>query len=203
MNDQFALIKTKIGLSARTVFSIMKKPKYLGLVSLVMIMFFELTYWLFNLNILTKILTSGNITLLEKGEVLLSPIEAIGTTNGSFQVIMMLVLSALQGIMIAALTYVIRNQKTVDAKLIGGSTIAGLLAVIGLGCPSCGTSLITPIVAIFISGSATSVSESITNIALPVAILVALFGLYVIGLRAANVRATTEQVGTVNIIRQE
>lgn len=203
MNDQFALIKTKIGLSARTVFSIMKKPKYLGLAFLVMIMFFELTYWLFNLNILTKILTSGNITLLEKGEVLLSPIEAIGTTNGSFQVIMMLVLSALQGIMIAALTYVIRNQKTVDAKLIGGSTIAGLLAVIGLGCPSCGTSLITPIVAIFISGSATSVSESITNIALPVAILVALFGLYVIGLRAANVRATTEQVGTVNIIRQE
>ena len=72
--------------------------------------------------------------------------------------------------------------------------MVGILALVGLGCPACGTSLVTPIVAMVASGSAVAVAESITRIALPVALVAGVAGLYYAGLQAANVRALREQV---------
>ena len=103
----------------------------------------------------------------------------------------MIAISLVQGQSIAALVYTLRHQQKFDAVAITGGSVAGFLAIIGLGCPACGTSLVTPIVAIFVSGSAIAVSESITHIALPLALLVGLYGLYAIGLKAASARATS------------
>jgi hypothetical protein len=163
--------------------------RYAVLATLVAILFFEFIFWMFNMPVLTIILTSGNLSIIDKLNVLASPIKSINSISGTFVVVMMLILAVVQGISIAELTYTIRHQKKIDSKLIGGSSLVGLLAIIGLGCPACGTSLLTPIVALFVSSSAVAVSEKITAIALPLAIIIGIYGLYVIGLKAASARA--------------
>lgn len=202
MKNRLALIRVKIILSARSVWWVLSRPKYAVLAVVVMILFFELTYWLFNLDVLTLILSSSNVSLAEKLNVLMSPIDAVKSTSGSFLVGMMLLLSVLQGVAISILVFYFKNQKQVDAKLVGGSTAVGVLAVIGLGCPACGTSLVTPIVALFVSSSAPAISEDITNVALPLAILVAIFGIYVLGIRIANIRAT-QSGNLITIVNKE
>lgn len=194
MRNRLHYIWVKVKLSARTVVWLMRQWRYSLLAFIVAILFFELLYWLFNLEFLTIILMSGNVTLVEKISVLYSPLTSIAATNGLPTVIMMVCVALLQGVSIAMLTYTIRHQKKLDSELLGRSSIVSLLAIIGIGCPACGTSLLTPIVALFVSSSAVAVSERIMIVLLPLALLVGLYGLYAIGLKAATIRAKTHGV---------
>jgi hypothetical protein len=187
MKARTFLLAIKVKLSIRTILKVMSKWQYLLLAIFIAFIFFELIYWLFNLRVLFKILASGNITISDKLAVLVSPIESIASSSGMFLSVVMILLAVVQGLSLGLLIYVIRHQRKLDDKLIGGSSFVALLAVIGLGCPACGTSLITPIVAIFISGSAIAVSEKITAFATPLALIIGIYGLYIIGLKAANV----------------
>jgi hypothetical protein len=151
--------------------------------------FFELIYWLFNIDLAILLFGNPSISIAKKLEVFVSPLTTISNENGTFATMQMWLISIIQGINIALLTYIVRHQRKLDAGAIGGSSFVGILAIIGLGCPACGTSLVTPIVAMFASGSAVVVSESIVAIVLPLAILIGLYGTYSLGIKAANVRA--------------
>ena len=188
MRFSLPLFITKCKLSVKTIVWLLSQWRYLLLALIISVLFFEIIFWMFNLSILTVILTSGNLSILEKFDVLASPIKTINGTSGIIIVILMLIISVIQGINITALTYTIRHQKKADSKLIGSSSLVSLLAIIGLGCPACGTSLLTPIFAIFLSGSAVAFSEQITTIALPLAVIIGIYGLYSIGTKAANAR---------------
>ncbi len=181
--------RQKVSLASGKIFWLLRQWRYTALALVAAGAFFELIYWLFNLQIFTKILTSSKVGFLDKLELLIVPFRSIGVASGRFSLILMILLAIIQGITIAGLVYVVKNQPKVDAKLFGSSTITSLLAVVGLGCPACGTSVLTPIVALFVSGSTLAISETITEIALPLAILVGLYGLQTIGLRIATVKA--------------
>ncbi len=193
MQQRLSFIRLKLGLSARTIFWLLRQWRYSLLAVIVAFVFFELIYWLFNLEILGVILGSGNLSILEKLHFLIDPIISLSDITSGLTATLMLTLSLVQGINIALLAYILRHQPKLDAAALGGGTFVGLLAVIGLGCPACGTSIITPIVAIFVSGSAVAVSQTITNIALPIALLAGFYGLYALGVRAANVKAMAKQ----------
>lgn len=188
MRGRAGFFWVKLRLSTKTVGWLLSQWRYSALALVIALVFFELMYWLFNLSFLGTILASGNVTLVEKLNVLASPVQSIASVSGIQTLLLMLLLSIVQGISIAMLTYVVRHQKKLDAELLGGSSIVGLLAIIGIGCPACGTSLLTPIVALFVSGSAVAVSEKIIIFLLPIALLVGLYGLYAIGLKAAHIR---------------
>lgn len=194
MRIRWQLFVIKARLSAKTLSWLMTKWRYALLALLVALLFFELMYWLFNLNILTTILLSGNVSFGDKLAVLASPLRSILVSSGATTLVLMIILSLVQGLNIAALTYVVRHQQKLDTEAIGGSSIISLLVLFGLGCPACGTSLITPIVAIFVSGSAVAVSEQIMMFILPIALLVGLYGLYVIGIKTANARVAAEGI---------
>ncbi len=189
MNPKLALLITKVKLSFNTVGWVLAKWRYALLALVTAFLFFELIYWMFNLGILFTILGSGGVSVIEKINVLLSPIQSITSTNGIFVALLMVILSILQGVNIAVLAFTMRHQQKVDPTLLGGSTLVGLLALIGLGCPACGTSLITPVVALFVSTSAVAISEKIMLVMLPLAIIIGLYGIYVLGLRASTARA--------------
>ncbi len=189
MQARWSLSVMKLKLSLRSLGWLFRRWRYTLLAVVAATAFFELVYWLFDLSALSTILFSSQLSIAAKFAVLISPLEAIASVNGTPTIITMLALALIQGVTIAALSYAIRHQPKVDSKLLGGSTLLGLLAVIGLGCPACGTSLVTPVVALFVSGSAVTVSESITVIAVPLALIIGLYGLYVLGLRVATVRA--------------
>lgn len=194
MQTKLRFFWVKLKLSARTLGWLLLQWRYSLLALVVALLFFELMYWLFNLNVLGIILGSGNVSLGEKLAVLMSPFHSVAQASGTYLFVLMLLVSFVQGVAIAALTYIFRHQKKVDPNLVGGSSLVSLLAVLGLGCPACGTSLLTPIVAIFVSGSAVAVSEKIMQVLLPFALLVGLYGLYVVGLKAAGARVAANGV---------
>ena len=187
MRDRANLLWTKLRLAATTIVSILSQWRYLLLACIIAILFFELTYWLFNLPFLGVILASSNVGFGEKLAVLASPFASIAQVSGLYTVILMVLLSLAQGISIAMLAYVVKHQKKLDAELLGGSSLVSLLALVGIGCPACGTSLLTPIVALFVSGSAVALSEKIMVFLLPFALIVGVYGLYAIGLKTATI----------------
>ena len=191
MKARLQFVKIKALVAARTHWWLLRQWRYALLALGAAFMFFELIYWLFNTSVLRIVLASANLSMLEKLHFVVNPLWSLADTNGVYTAILMIAISLVQGQSIAALVYTLRHQQKFDAVAISGGSVAGFLAIIGLGCPACGTSLVTPIVAIFVSGSAIAVSESITHIALPLALLVGLYGLYAIGLKAASARATS------------
>lgn len=191
MRDRYDLFLVKASLSFKTIMWILSKWRYALMSIVVAAVFFELTYWLFNLNVFWIVLTSFKLSFIDKVAFLLSPIQSIGGSSGYWFVIIMIILSITQGISISVLTFILRHQKKIDSETIGRSSLISLLAIIGLGCPSCGTSLITPIVAIFISGSAVAVSERITAVMLPLALAISIYGLYVLGIKSSSIKAAT------------
>jgi hypothetical protein len=190
MKDKIQLFIIKIALSFKTILWVLSQWKYLALSIVIAVIFFEIIYWLFNLNILWIVLSSDSLNIGDKLSFLISPFQSIGNSSGYFSLGLMILLSLTQGISLSVLTFTMRHQQKVDSKLLGESSIIGLLAVIGLGCPACGTSLITPVVAIFVSSSAVAISEQITAFALPIALIVGVYGLYVLGMKTANVKAS-------------
>lgn len=191
MRPRAQLFLVKLRLSLRSIAWLLRQPKYAALAVIVSLFFFEFVYWMFNLSTLSTLMVSPALSVFDKAALLASPFLSLSAQNGPAIFTMMIILSVLQGVSVAALTYVIRRQPKVDNKIVGGSTLAGLLAVIGLGCPACGTSLVTPIVALFVTGSAVSIAEAVTAVALPVALLVGLYGVYTVGLHVANARMRT------------
>ena len=95
---------------------------------------------------------------------------------------LLMVVSILQGVSIAAVIFTSKNnrdnEKTVSRQ-VGLSGIASIAATIGLGCVPCGTSLILPIVTLFFSGAAAATAANIAStIVLLLALLLSLFSLY-------------------------
>lgn len=185
----WALIWIKVKLSLKTLWWLFVQPTYSLLAFFIATIFFELVYWIFNLQAFFLLMASPRLGLTDKLSVVLSPFTSINSQNGPILFVLMIALAVLQGLSLTALIYAVRHQPKTDSKLLGGSVILGFLALIGLGCPACGTSLVTPVVALFVSGSAVAVSEQITTIALPLAIIIGLYGLYVLGLRISTIRA--------------
>lgn len=196
---RITLLKLKFMLAAKTVGSVIRQPRY-GLMAMVTAwLFFELVYWAFNMSALRTVLVSTAVPFADKLAVLTSPFTAIFDASGVATGTVMVLLAIVQGMNVALLAYIMSEQRTINAKAVGGGSLVGILALIGLGCPACGTSLVTPLVAMVASGSAVAVAESITRIALPVALVAGVVGLYFSGVQAANVRALREQVEEVSV----
>ncbi len=192
------LFHMKLKVSTRTLAWLSRRPKYLAFALGVSLLFFEFVYWMFNLPMLWTLLTSLRLSLMDKLALFTGPFTYVQNQNGLVTFSLMLSLALIQGLSIATVVYAIRHQPKTDSKLLGGSAVVGFLALVGLGCPACGTSLITPIVAIFVSGSTVAVSEQITAIALPAALLIGLYGLYVVGLRASTVKAYADSANAAD-----
>ena len=77
-----------------------------------------------------------------------------------------------------------KKQKQDEAGVISNAGIAAGLALLGSGCPTCGTTLITPIIASLFSSSSYAVAGTISGIITIMAILLILWSLRRVGLEA-------------------
>ena len=82
-------------------------------------------------------------------------------------------ISLLQGILIGLVALVWRKKRTNSTSLQNTGIVAGL-AVLGSGCPTCGTSLIAPIVGTIFSSGSYAIAGTISGIITALAIVVAL-----------------------------
>lgn len=183
------LLKTKYALSGSSLVWLFGHMRYSVLALISAIGFFELVYWMLKPTVFWVLMTSQQLSVFDKLQQLTGPFWYTYIQNGFVATTIMLLLALAQGLSLAAVIYVLRHQPKLDEALLGEGALVSFVALIGLGCPACGTSLITPIVAMFVSGSATAVSQTIARIILPIALLVGLYGLYTLGLRVATIRA--------------
>ena len=157
-------------------------PKYFLITIVVTIAFAVIIYFAINANFYGPLMMS-RLPILDKIALLGSMIidifkQSFTSLNGA----LLMVVSILQGVSIAAVIFTAKNnrdnEKTVSRQ-VGLSGIASIAATIGLGCVPCGTSLILPIVTLFFSGAAAATAANIASIiVLLLALLLSLFSIY-------------------------
>lgn len=156
--------------------------KYFLITIVATIAFAVIIYFAINANFYGPLMMS-RLPILDKIVLLGSMIidvfkQSLTSPNGA----LLMVVSILQGISIAAVIFTAKNnrdnEKTVSRQ-VGLSGIASIAATIGLGCVPCGTSLILPIVTLFFSGAAAATAANIAStIVLLLALLLSLLSLY-------------------------
>lgn len=157
-------------------------PKYFLITIVTTVAFAVVIYFAINANFYGPLMMS-RLPILDKIALLGSMIidifkQSFTSLNGA----LLMVVSILQGVSIAAVIFTAKNnrdnEKTVSRQ-VGLSGIASVAAAIGLGCVPCGTSIILPIVAIFFSGAAAANAANIAStIVLILALLLSVFSLY-------------------------
>ena len=157
-------------------------PKCFLITIVATIAFAVVIYFAINANFYGPLIMS-RLPILDKITLLGSMIidifkQSFTSPNGA----LLMVVSILQGVSIAAVIFTAKNnrdnEKTVSRQ-VGLSGIASIAATIGLGCVPCGTSLILPIVTLFFSGAAAATAANIAStIVLLLALLLSLFSLY-------------------------
>ena len=157
-------------------------PKYFLITIVATVAFAVIIYFAINANFYGPLMMS-RLPILDKIALLGSMIidifkQSFTSLNGA----LLMIVSILQGISIAAVIFTAKNnrdnEKTVSRQ-VGLSGIASIAATIGLGCVPCGTSLILPIVTLFFSGAAAATAANIASIiVLLLALLLSLFSLY-------------------------
>ena len=157
-------------------------PKYFLITIVATVAFAVIIYFAINANFYGPLMMS-RLPILDKIALLGSMIidifkQGFTSLNGA----LLMIVSILQGISIAAVIFTAKNnrdnEKTVSRQ-VGLSGIASIAATIGLGCVPCGTSLILPIVTLFFSGAAAATAANIASIiVLLLALLLSLLSLY-------------------------
>lgn len=157
-------------------------PKYFLITIVATVAFAVIIYFAINVNFYGPLMIS-RLPIIDKITLLGSMIidifkQGFTSLNGA----LLMVVSILQGISIAAVIFTAKNNRNNEktaSRQVGLSGIASIAATIGLGCVPCGTSLILPIVTLFFSGAAAATAANIASIiVLLLALLLSLFSLY-------------------------
>ena len=157
-------------------------PKYFLITIVATVAFAVIIYFAINANFYGTLMMS-RLPIIDKiallGSMIIDIFKQSFTSPNSA---LLMVVSILQGVSIAAVIFTSKNnrdnEKTVSRQ-VGLSGIASIAATIGLGCVPCGTSLILPIVTLFFSGAAAATVANIAStIVLLLALLLSLFSLY-------------------------
>ncbi len=93
----------------------------------------------------------------------------------------------LQAALIALLVFVYRKRKKNQARDNSGAQNAGIaagLALLGSGCPTCGTTLITPLLTSIFSTGSYAIAGAVSGILTGVALILILWSLKKVGLEA-------------------
>ncbi|OYX42410.1 hypothetical protein B7Y94_03450 [Candidatus Saccharibacteria bacterium 32-49-12] len=165
------------------------KPAYLLLAAVSSILFYELIFWFLNLGLLQYLLTSPFLSIGDKVGMLVGSYSGIFTSPVSWLALTLFAVSIFQGVAVAALVYSIRKERSDRRGFLrdlGGTGVAGILSVLGLGCAACGTSLITPILTFFFATSSVAVAEEVGFYSAVLALVVSMVTVYLAGLKVAQ-----------------
>ena len=112
-------------------------------------------------------------------------LQTFGVNRNFVDWLSIFLLALLQGILIGLLVTVIKYSKkgTDNFASVQNSGIVAILAVLGSGCPTCGTALLTPVMTT-VFGSGVALAGTVSAVITWLAILLALFTLKKLGYNA-------------------
>jgi len=138
---------------------------------------------------LFNILASGNnflqliiaLPFLDKFAVIGQVYQEFFVNLLSFEKILMLIAAFGQGAIIATIIFLWRSKNKLDDKAMLGSAGASLIALIGAGCPTCGGTILFPILLSVFGAGVATFFQSISWILMLLAIVVLVFALKRLG----------------------
>lgn len=136
----------------KTLRDILLRPAYLFTASMVAMVVFALAVWLPNLRLIYTVLLSDTIPALSKLKLFVTLFGSIQTNFTIISASYTIAIAILFGVNIALLIYYVRSirEGLKGAKLTGATGIGGLVSgVFGIGCASCGTFILTSVLALF------------------------------------------------------
>ena len=88
----------------------------------------------------------------------------------------------MQGILIGLVVFVWKKRRDINKENVQTAGIAAGLAILGAGCPTCGTTLLTPIISAIFSGGSYAIAGTISSVITWVAIAIVLLAIKRVGL---------------------
>lgn len=165
------------------------KPQYTLLAATVSILFYEFIFWFLNLGLAHYLLTTPFLTFTDKFELIIGSYSGIFTQPYSELALTLFAVSVLQGMAVASMVYAIRAERVMNKNIInelGGTGVAGVFSVLGLGCAACGTSLVTPLLTFFFASSSAALAEVVGFYSALIALFIALVTVYLAGLKLVS-----------------
>lgn len=136
-----------------TVVRIITNPKYLALSIVVTFIVIAFAAWLPNLHLITRVMTSSTMTLWQKTNLLTSLLGSLQTNFSPLSRSVTIVSATLTGIQASLLVYYLRQTARIQQEM--GVSLAGVAtSLLGVGCASCGSVVLTSLIGI---GSASTV----------------------------------------------
>lgn len=136
-----------------TVVEILRQPKYVAVAVAVSLTVIALAAWLPNLHLITKTMTSSTMTLWQKTNLLTGLLGSLKTNFTPLSRAVTFVSAILAGVQASFLVYYLR-QTARAAQSMGMSAVGVVTSMLGVGCASCGSVVLTSLVGF---GSATAV----------------------------------------------
>lgn len=185
---KFWLLKLKLSFGA--IGRLLLRPAYLIAAVLIALLTLGVVLWAFNLNLLRYILSEPTLMVIERLWFLVSIYGSVLTNFESLVAVSLVLFSALFGINLAALIFVIKQKGKIVSS--GGKSAGGIItAIIGAGCAACGTSIISPVLAALGASGSIALAQSV-GLAINIAsIIIMFFSIYASGKLVANFQART------------
>ncbi len=134
---------------------VFQRPGLVVLSLIVSMLVFAFAVWLPNIQLITVIVSSPDISFVSKFELMLSLLGSISTNFTLFSASYTIIIAVLFGMYIATTVYFMKCQ----IKKVGqGGVVAGFLGigsgVLGVGCAACGSFLLTSALSLLGASSA-------------------------------------------------
>ncbi len=136
-----------------TLVKVITNLKYLVLSILTALVVIAFAAWLPNLHLITHTMTSSTMTLWQKTNLLTSLLGSLQTNFTPLSRLLTFISATLTGIQVSLLVHYLRQTARVQQSM-GLSTVGIATSMLGVGCASCGSVLLTSLIGF---GSATAV----------------------------------------------
>jgi len=135
---------------------VFKRPFYIFLSAIVFLGVIVLTIWLPNIPFIGHTMVSDQFTLEQKYNLLSASLSAFKTNFSAFSRFLDVLIALLFAINISLLVFYLKKKISLE-KSIGTSILGIVLGIIGVGCASCGSVILTSVLGLSAASSFISV----------------------------------------------
>jgi hypothetical protein len=187
----FVKLRGRVKMAAAGALYVLGRPRYLIFAAIVALLFaYILTFTTGGTTNLELLLS--NLSFSDKLAVLAAVLGKTFTSVPSLVGAFVWLLSLAQGVLISMLIFHFRHAKKVDDSALMNSSLASFFAILGAGCPTCGTSLLMPLLTAVFSSAAYTILNSISVIIMVVAFVLVLFALRRLGFLCYTIKSRAE-----------
>lgn len=172
IKSYFDAMVGKARISISGILKVIVRWRYF-LVAVVVMAIFSIIFGLLSIGSLEVNMLFSRLPIVDKFDIVNRSIVRVFSNSTTFSGVLTGIIIILQGLAMALLVFNIRRQRENNKIItstnirgrVGESAVASVIAMLGLGCSACGTSLLLPLLAL-ISSSAAFLGAATTTVSL-------------------------------------